>query len=263
MIISCPACQTKYNVPMQSIGAMGRIVKCTRCSNKWHAQNTQAEVKQTTSPKQPETSQQTVKQSPTAAYRAANNKQTEDSQFTRPNIEPERPYASSQAAFADNLPAVRDPQEQNISLFMGMFMGAIVAIALLGAGFLLKDPLFRAIPAIFSAFSTESSRSTATNKSTVDSAGLIIDKIERDILEEEGFTTYIIKGVVTNTNMANKEVPNLMVRLLDEHGAELDSWKVQPQKRTIQAGESTSWICYFYNPPLERISEYRVDYTAE
>jgi len=36
VIISCPACNTRYVVSPSAISAEGRTVKCARCSNKWH-----------------------------------------------------------------------------------------------------------------------------------------------------------------------------------------------------------------------------------
>lgn len=35
MLISCENCSTKYLVPDESIGAAGRLVKCSNCGHKW------------------------------------------------------------------------------------------------------------------------------------------------------------------------------------------------------------------------------------
>lgn len=36
MIISCPACGTRYEVPESAIGAAGRKLKCAACGHRWH-----------------------------------------------------------------------------------------------------------------------------------------------------------------------------------------------------------------------------------
>jgi predicted Zn finger-like uncharacterized protein len=36
MILECPACQSRFNVPANAIPAEGRTVKCSRCGHAWH-----------------------------------------------------------------------------------------------------------------------------------------------------------------------------------------------------------------------------------
>ena len=36
MIITCPACTTHYSVNRAALGAVGKTVRCFRCSSKWH-----------------------------------------------------------------------------------------------------------------------------------------------------------------------------------------------------------------------------------
>jgi predicted Zn finger-like uncharacterized protein len=36
MIVTCPACSTRYLVDSQALGATGRVVRCAQCSHTWH-----------------------------------------------------------------------------------------------------------------------------------------------------------------------------------------------------------------------------------
>ncbi|MEZ5864783.1 MAG: DUF3426 domain-containing protein [Geminicoccaceae bacterium] len=35
MIITCPSCATRYTIPPESLGAEGRMVRCTACGHRW------------------------------------------------------------------------------------------------------------------------------------------------------------------------------------------------------------------------------------
>ena len=37
MLIACPACQTRYDVPPGALGENGRTVRCAKCGNSWFA----------------------------------------------------------------------------------------------------------------------------------------------------------------------------------------------------------------------------------
>src|SRR5258707_7193965 len=36
MIVTCPACSTRYLVDPRALGSAGRMVRCANCANTWH-----------------------------------------------------------------------------------------------------------------------------------------------------------------------------------------------------------------------------------
>lgn len=257
MIITCPSCKTKYTVPASSFAAGSRAVKCTKCKNTWHQgpaetfspegtqfdnTNNQEQVVQ----EQTSTALETPQDSAQKTSQGQTFKERQTGKETIPPFSPQDTPALS---------SLEPPQ----NLWPGVTIGIAATIAFIGAIFLFKGPILNAFPNIKTVFSSNTYK--LTTQDDLKTLGIVIDNVERDILEDDGFTTYAIQGIVTNTNLTPTDSPNLAVSLLDEHGNILDSWRAEPQKRTLQPGESTSWVCYFYNPPLAKISEYKVGLT--
>lgn len=222
MIISCPACNTKYNIPQQGLGPMGRIVRCAKCKHQWH--------------QQPPADAQPVQQPPL----------------------PPRPLD-----YKPQLPALQKQQGGD-----GWYLPvAVMLLTLLGGGiWLFKDHARQAFPNLENALNPLQSAheiKTLEVRDTSAALGLVVGNVTRHIEEQDGFITYIVRGDITNTNNAEKRVPNLRVALLDGSGRQLDAWRVQPERRILEAGATTKWVCLFYDPPLDDINEFSITFVTE
>ena len=254
MIISCPKCFTRYKVPEASLGAMGRVVKCKNCGHKWHQNAPQQQT-----PQNPQ--QESVQGGQNFEGQASQKRFEQHQPAEKAPVAPlPQQHQDEQLPQAQGLPALHTSGgKKTLPLWVGMAMGAGLTLGVLGAGFVLKDPLTKAMPAMAKILNAESPTERLATEQA-DTQGLVVENVQRDILEEGGFTTYVISGEVVNTNMKNARVPNLEVSLLDERGNLIDQWRVQPKTSALSAGESTNWICYFYNPPLAKVSEYKINF---
>ena len=240
MIIACPSCQTRYNVNIDQLGGAGRAVKCVRCGHKWHQE---APAREQVS--QPKT----------------------DNQHTQPQHEP-KVYRSSAAQNTYNgskdaqLPAVVETAFKKPLIQVSL---AIILIVIsVGAFYTFRTPLSQLGQNIKVALNPFGSQENLIDNSQQQAlAGLIIGDINRQIEDQDGFVTYILKGRVTNTSAAAKEIPNLRVTLYGEDGKELDAWRVQPNKRTLKQGEDTGWVCLFYNPDLSQVASFDVAFISD
>ena len=145
-------------------------------------------------------------------------------------------------------------KEGKKALWVSLTSAVFIIFALLGAFIMLKDPLVDAFPQMQGVYYPFFKDDVLSEEEI---RGLEIINIERDIKEETGHTLLIFKGDVLNKDTMTRQVPNIKISLLNEYGVVLDYWTVQPELKTIKAGEKTSWVCYFSNPELEKLSEYK------
>lgn len=93
MIISCPACSTRYAVPDNAIGVEGRTVRCAKCRNSWFQEGHAVEL-----PRRPEAAPEPAASPPPPAPRPA----------PPPSPAPAPPEREPQAA------ATPDPEPQPV-----------------------------------------------------------------------------------------------------------------------------------------------------
>ncbi len=227
MILTCPACQTRYVLPALKLGPSGRTVRCTRCGHQWH------------------------QDAPPDPVRAA------EATATPPPL-PNRPSATKPKAPA-NLPAVATAaRKARRAVALSLFTALLIIVGVFGSLIVLREPLLKAAPMLAVLYQPFGLAPAAAPAAV--NTGLQIINVLRDEKSEDGFVIFTISGEVENTNPTEKEVPNIRVSLLNERGVTLDSWRVQPEKRLLAPGERTTWVCYFYNPPLGQISETKYEF---
>ncbi|MEQ1499247.1 MAG: MJ0042-type zinc finger domain-containing protein [Novosphingobium sp.] len=220
MIISCPACATRYVVPDSAIGIEGRTVRCAKCRHAWFQDGPEVAAKATAAPgaepvAPPPPLNFAIDEAPQPAPSIsdyADEPQDDDGSYSRfahePLFRPRRNPAKI-AMYA----AV---------LFAVVALGSIAAAAWYG--------LPEWLPFAQQSFAEEQ-------------AGLKLDFPAKQQGQRElpdGSFFFEANGSITNTSDKSRSVPTVLVVLYDARGTQKFTQEIHSPKRTLAPGESVS-----------------------
>lgn len=258
MIISCPACSTRYVVPESAIGVDGRTVRCAKCKHSWFQDGPEldlSEAEQIVPAPEPEAEEP-------APAAAPNPQEPEASETAPPAPEPAPP--SEQAAAqseepgsegalegpppvsdaASPIPSMPEP-EAGFSAFdheppfrprrnplkvwtAAAAVFALIAIATIGAVSYYGLPKW--VPVSQPTFG-------------LDEPDLVLDfpadQQDRRTLPN-GSILFAVSGSITNVGRETQSVPNVLIVLYDASGNRVFLWEVAPPKDSLAPGESVT-----------------------
>lgn len=239
MIIQCPACQSRYMVPSMKVGA-GRHVRCKNCLHQWwHDPNANLNpLPKSFSETQPKSD---MEKRLDALRQAAEQREVTSRDSLNINVEEKR-IIKEDAAQRKGNPA------------LGIFAAiCFILMGLSGALVFLKEPILNAFPELQSL----SNRSKQIEEKPAFWDQLAITNINRQMEEDGSNRMLIFKGEIVNNGQQEYLLPKVRVSLHDEQGNLLDYWKAAPEKSSLKPQEKTSWMVYFHNPDMSKISEFK------
>ncbi len=277
MKITCPSCDTSYNIGATSVGPEGRSVRCSRCSEEWYIDsdgNSIAAPDEDT-PKEDTPSNEDEW---AAAFESSENDDIDDDAPVKsenawkaeiglegdddsapglnfPLFGGETPASKSDDQ--DELPfGVKErprkrkrkntpyntrfniSPEMRAALGLGLFLFSVV----LSVGvILMREPIVRAAPNMAGLYSV-----VGLN---VNLRGLEFNDLRTFQEYEKGGVVLIVEGRITNTRERSTHVPALFLALRSSDAQEVYTWTVEPRVRRIPAGQYLRFSTRVASPP--------------
>ena len=232
MIVSCPACSTRFDVNALDLGGRGRKVRCVKCAQVWH-QEPDAE---------------------TAAFFGAPDDEdrylSSEPPGPLPNFMMENSVTSASAAEEDldfafvrrPPPAPMKPPRDIVKL--AATAAIIVAIAIVATvAYLGRESLVARWPSLGPAYAALGLEAEPLG------AGLELRGINSALIPAAGKLSLVVAGEVANISTIPRSVPPLTIHLRDGANKILSSWTIAPRPGKLLPGASMPFQTSMASPP--------------
>jgi predicted Zn finger-like uncharacterized protein len=232
MILECSQCRTRYLVPDSAIGAEGRTVRCASCKHSWFQAPEVLDLATRASPGDGRASPAPRRSVPN--YPAAPSPAPEPARVYTDDASVSPQGDSGYDPFAPQPPFKprRNPAKRwtAAALVAGLSMT-------LGAGAI----LYSGAPGIASQL--------GFGFGDADTALRFADKDVKRRLAPGGGDLFAVSGKVVNPTGEKQHVPDIRIELRDGSGTLVDSWRITPEVRTLDANASIDFNSAKINPP--------------
>ena len=213
MILTCPACDTRYAVPDSAIGAEGRTVRCARCRHSWFQEGSELDL-------------ETLEQDGSAKVEPTQRQPWHDVPPISSNDDPEDESAGrSQFAAEPPFRPRRNPLKMwgmAASLFAVISVGTIAAVSYAG----LPDWVPVSRPTF-----------------AMNEPDLVLEfpasQQDRRTLPD-GSEYFGVAGEIKNVGHETKAVPPVLIVLYDSRNRKVYNWEILPRQGRLQPGETLS-----------------------
>lgn len=227
MIVSCPSCATRYNLPAMAAGPLR--MTCRACGHAWKEIDAVDVIDITDVDVQP------VRSIPHLA-RTGRDLAVIDHDES-PDAEAARLSQIARDAQAEHQQRQfrRRRKMQQWAVFSTFVLAPFVGAALL------PETVVAAAPISIKAY-----EALGYN---VNIYGLEVRRVEREHILANGQRILSIKGEISNTESSIRKLPWLRFALLGPAGEELYAWTLDTGARPLRAGETTSFVTRVSAPP--------------
>ncbi|MBB3693844.1 zinc-ribbon domain-containing protein [Sphingomonas sp. BK580] len=237
MIIECPECRARYQVPDGTVGATGRTVRCANCRHSWYQEPQDEPLGEDV---------EEAEEAPAIDTAAADAYPSAPEPGPGPAARAPEPMATTPAAASAPPPLIApalveaDPEPSAVAAGYDAFAhrppfrperntARMRTIASLAAGLL----MLAAVAVILWTTAPGLAQQVGLSIGPAELPLRIVDHpIERRKMAN-GSELFAVSGQITNPSPTRQRVPDIRADLRDAQGKIVFSWTITPQQRTL------------------------------
>ncbi|MET3899201.1 putative Zn finger-like uncharacterized protein [Devosia sp. UYZn731] len=255
MIITCPHCQTRYQVTYEAIGSTGRKVQCAHCQQAWSQKPLDPDAFDDGDPLVRNVAEDAlddalVSEERRVAAELAERKveadeaaevDAKDASKVDPALirKRQRAFLRRQNALVAKLPMARLRRVARVA-------GAVVLVGLLAASYFGRVQVVEQFPAMAGVY--------AAIGLPVNVIGLEFDRLTTLRTLREGKEVLVVSAQIVGLQKAPVMVPAVVVTLLGASGNGIYEWSVTPDVRDMMAGERATFETQLPLPPVDAVN---------
>jgi len=256
MIITCPHCQTKYQVTYEAIGSAGRKVQCAHCQQAWQQRPLDKEEPSPEHKKAFEAiaedaldevmSAEEKAVAAEVAKRLAQEKKAEDTKnkigAAAGKVDPavirsrQKAFSRRQSAMVADLPLARLRRTMRV-------LGSLMLVGVIVTAYFGRVQVVTRFPAMAGIYE---SLGMGVNVVGLDFSNVTTLRTLRD-----GKEVLIVSAQIVGLKADPVPVPAVVVTLIDARGQGIYEWSVTPSVRDLMNGERSTFDTQLTLPPGE------------
>jgi predicted Zn finger-like uncharacterized protein len=260
MIITCPHCQTKYQVTYEAIGSAGRKVQCAHCHQAWN-QDPKTAGPERSPPKDPESDQLFEQMAEDALDEAmAAEESAAVSEVRKPAPKAKAAPASAPApapgadaaelqkrqqafdrrrhAMISSLPLARLRRGARLA-------GTVILLGMVAGAYFWRVPIVERYPDLAGLYEQVGLG--------VNIVGLDFSNLETLKSLSGGNEVLSVSAQIVGQSSRPVAVPPVVISLLDEAGHAVYEWSVSPRVQDLMVGERATFDTRLSLPPSEAV----------
>jgi predicted Zn finger-like uncharacterized protein len=251
MIITCPHCQTRYQVAFEAIGSTGRKVQCAHCQKAWSQAPVDPDASDDADPQVRNVAEDALddalvseerRVAAEAAERLAEAAEaaelgSRDAGKVDPALirKRQRAFSRRQHVMESQLPLARLRRAARVA-------GALALVGLALGGYFGRVEVVEQFPSMAGVY--------AALGMPVNVIGLEFEKLNTLRTLRDGKDVLIVSADIVGVQKAPVVVPAVVVTLIDDAGNGIYEWSVTPEARDLMAGERIGFETQLQMPPV-------------